>query len=122
MNDELDRRLKAWSAPPPDSSLDQRMRHLFDAPPPQQRRPPARWPVMAAVAGVASLVWLVWSPAPGPVATVLHQEVQVLPPRHGTTAVSEAADSGPVQLVTRMRLDDYVPVRDARVSVERRTR
>lgn len=122
MNDDLNRRLKTWSAPPPESSLDRRMRHLFDAPPSPRRRPPARWPVAAAVAGVASLVWLVWPPAPGPVARVLEHEVRVVPPRHGTSTVSKAADSGHVQLVTRMRLDGYVPVRDARMSVERRTR
>ncbi len=134
MNDDLDRRLNSWETPPVSQAFAERMERLFAAPPaPETRvvRPPvALWPAAVFATVVAVLVSATvltgpWSSDDRATARLLRNHVHVGPlrPPDAAPEVTHASAAGErLEYVTRLRLDGYVPVRDPRIVVERRSR
>lgn len=134
MNDDLDRRLRSWETPPVSQAFAERMGRLFTEPPavqpPVERRRVALWP--AAVFGTVVAALVSATALMGPLrsddrasARLLQSSVHVAPIRAPDTApeVAHTSTAGErLEYVTRVKLDGYVPVRDPRIVVERRSR
>jgi len=134
MNDDLDRRLRAWQPPPVPQACAERMERLWTEPPTRAPQvvhaPVARWPavvfgaLVAALVSATTLTWP-WSASDRAPARLIRSDVHVGPTRPPDAApevVNTGAAAERLEYVTRVRLEGYVPVRDPRIVVERRTR
>jgi hypothetical protein len=134
MNDHLDRRLRSWETPPVPPAFAERMERLFAEPPARTehvvRRRVALWPAAAFGTVVAVLVSATvltepWSSDDGATARLIQSHVHVGPLRPADAVpevASQRADVDRLEYVTRVQLDGYVPVRNPRIVVERRSR
>lgn len=134
MNDDLSRRLRSWQTPPVPQALAVRMERLFAAPPPVLPHVACRrvavWPAAVFGTAVAALVSVTvltgpWNPDDRDAARLIRSYVYVGPLRTSDAApkVANASATGErLEYVTRVRLEGYVPVRDPRIVVERRSR
>lgn len=134
MNDDLDRRLRSWETPPVPQGFAERMNRLFAEPPVPAthagRRPVALWPGVVLGTVVAAMVSATvltgpWRSDDRATARLIQSHVHVGPLRPSdevSKVTSSSAAEERLEYVTRVRLEGYVPVRDPRVVVERRSR
>jgi hypothetical protein len=134
MNDDLNERLRSWETPPPSQAFAARMARLFTEPlsrPPRvERRGVALWPAAVFGTVVAALVSATvltgpWSADDRAAARLIRTDLHIGPlrPLDATPEVANASATGErIEYVTRVRLEGYVPVRDPRIAVERRSR
>lgn len=134
MNDDLNRRLRSWAAPPVPQALTERMDRLLAEPPARTTRvvrpPIALWPAAVFGTVVAALVSATvltgpWNPDDRAAARLIRSYVHVGPlgtPDAAPEVANASATGERLEYVTRVRLEGYVPVRDPRIVVERRPR
>lgn len=133
MNDDLDRRLRLWETPPASQAFAERMERLFAEPPVREThvvRPRVTfWPavvfgMVVAVLVSATVLTGPWKSDDRPTARLIRSSVQVAPLRPldaSPVVTNTSAAEERLEYVTRVRLDGYVPVRDPRIVVERRS-
>lgn len=134
MKDDLDGRLRSWEAPPASHAFAERMARLFAEPPARPthvaRQSVVLWPAAVFGTVVAALVSATvvtgpWESDDPATPRLIQSHVHVGPLRPADSAPEVTASSTAeerLEYVTRVVLDGYVPVRNPRIVVERRSR